>query len=220
MNNIISYQDGKSSSNLISYSQDKNNSWEDIITNGKGTAFGVEFLIEKNKGKLTGWVGYTLSKVIHQFDELNAGQYFYPRFDRRHDLSVVSSYQINKRWACNLSWVFTTGQPITLPVLAYNVPKFDFVNFSIPPYTTSIYSQGERNAYRMASFHRLDVSFQRKTIHRWGEGSFEFGFYNAYNRKNPYYYTLGISNNRPVIKNVSLLPLIPSISYSFVINTH
>ncbi len=219
MNNIISYLDGRSSSDLINYSQDRNNQWENVVASGQGRAYGVEFLVEQNKGPLTGWIGYTLSWVSHQFDALNKGQWFFPRFDRRHELSVVGAYAINKRWSINVSWVYATGQPITIPVLAYNVPRFDFVNFSIPNNTYQIYSQGERNAFRMVSFHRLDLNFQRKSYHRWGEGIFEFGFYNAYNRKNPYYYTLGVTANQPVIKSVSLLPVIPTVSYSFIINT-
>jgi hypothetical protein len=220
MNNIISYVDGKSSSDLINYSQDRNNQWEDVVTRGRGWAYGVEFLVEQNRGPITGWIGYTLSWVKHQFDDLNKGQWFYPRFDRRHDFSVVGAYQVNKRWSINASWVYSTGQPITLPVLAYNMPRFNFVNSSIPTSTYQIYSQGERNAFRMASFHRLDVSFQRKSRYRWGEGTLEFGLYNAYNRKNPYYYTLGVTNSRPVLKSVSLLPVIPTVSYNFTINMH
>ncbi len=221
MQGIISYLDGKSSSDVATLSPSQE--WEKVVTTGRGWAWGAELLAEKKQGDLTGWVGYTLAYVRQQFDALNHGQPFYPRYDKRHELSVVANYKLSSRWRVNASWVFSTGQPITLPVQAYSVPGFTLVDTQIPTRTNGlIYVQGDRNAFRMIPFHRLNVAIQSVKPHRWGQSTFEVGLYNAYNRRNPYYYFLGINpdTNTVQLKSMSLFPLLPGISYSVQFNTH
>lgn len=217
MSGIITYRDGKSSSDIVNYSD--NNQWQTLVTTGKGKAYGLELFLEKRNGRLTGWAAYTLSWVKQQFNEINGGNEFYPRFDRRHDFSLVLSYKINSKWSVNGSWTYATGQAITLPLQAYKEPFFSFINTSIPiNSSTIIYSQGERNAFRMIPFHRLNLSLQRTSTHKWGQGKLELGLYNAYDRKNPYYYFLDANNGKVTLKSMSIFPVLPSVSYSFTIN--
>ncbi len=216
MNHIIAYRDGYSSQDFTLLSQNNNRRWEEIVTTGQGNAYGAELLLQKKQGRFTGWVGYTLSWTKNQFDELNNGKPFFARQDRRHDLSIVGTYQLNKRWTLNGTWIYQTGQPITLPQAVYSNPAYDFLTGRFNAYSPNLYLYGERNSYRMLATHRLDVSFQRKTTHKWGVGEFDISIYNVYNRQNPYYYYLSLGNQ---IKSVSLFPLIPSLSYRFNIYT-
>ncbi|MDZ7900542.1 MAG: TonB-dependent receptor [Arcicella sp.] len=214
MNNIISYRDGYSSTDFTEFSQNNQREWDKIVTQGKGKSYGIEALLEKKYGKLQGWIGYTLSWTTNQFENLNLGKEFYARQDRRHDLSVVAMYKLNKRWSLNASWIFQTGQAITLPKAVYSIPAYGFVKDKFLGYPNLAYINGERNSYRMIPTHRLDIGVQRKTTHKWGIGQWELSLYNAYNRQNPYYYYID-SGQR--VKSVSLFGIIPSFSYMFKI---
>ena len=216
MNHITTYQDGYSSQDFTMLSQNNTRHWEEIVTVGKGVSYGAEVLVQKKTGRFTGWVGYTLSWTTHQFDELNSGRPFAARNDRRHDLSIVARYQLNKRWAINTTWIYQTGQPVTLPQAVYSQPSYNFLTNRFSTYSPNLLLYGERNSYRMRATHRLDVSFQRKTTHKWGIGELEISIYNLYNRQNPYFYYLAFGNQ---VKAVSLFQLIPSLSYSFNIYT-
>ena len=216
MNHIVNYQDGFSSQNFTQLRQNNVREWEKIVTTGNGQSYGTEWLLEKKKGRLTGWIGYTLSWTLHQFDDLNNGKPFFARHDRRHDFSVVLGYQLKKRWQFNATWIYQTGQAVTLPQAVYDQPAYDFVNNQFGNYTSILYQYGQRNGIRMKSTHRLDVSIQRKTTHKWGVGQLEISVYNAYNRKNPYFYYLALGEG---IRSVSLFPIIPSIAYTFNIYT-
>ena len=214
MSNIISYRDGYSSTDFTEFSQNSEREWSKIVTQGTGKSYGIEALLEKKYGKLKGWIGYTLSWTTNKFDDLNLGKEFYARHDRRHDFSVVAMYQLNKRWSLNASWIFQTGQAITLPSAVYSIPAYSLVNNKFLGYSNLGYINGERNLYRMIPTHRMDFSIQKKTTHKWGIGQWELSFYNLYNRQNPYYYFID-SGQR--IKSVSLFGIIPSFSYSFKI---
>lgn len=214
MSNIISYRDGYSSTDFTEFSQNNEREWSKIVTQGTGKSYGIEALLEKKYGKLKGWIGYTLSWTTNKFNDLNFGEEFYARHDRRHDFSVVAMYQLNKRWSLNASWIFQTGQAITLPSAIYSIPAYSLVSNKFIGYSNLGYINGERNAYRMIPTHRLDFNIQRKTTHKWGIGQWELSFYNLYNRQNPYYYYID-SGQR--VKSVSLFGIIPSFSYSFKI---
>ena len=216
MDHIVAYRDGYSSQDFTTLSQNNNRRWDEIITTGQGNSYGAELLVQKKQGRFTGWIGYTLSWTTNQFDQLNNGKPFYAQQDRRHDVSIVGTYQLNKRWTLNGTWVYQTGQPVTLPQAVYSNPTFDFLTNRFSGYSPNLFIYGERNSYRMKATHRLDISIQRKTTHKWGVGEFAVSIYNLYNRKNPYYYYLSIGNQ---VKSVSLFQLIPSLSYSFNIYT-
>jgi hypothetical protein len=181
---------------------------------------------QKNSGKITGWIGYTLSWTKHKFDELNNGDYFYPRYDSRHNIAVVGMYTMNKKWSANLSWSYNTGQAITLPISSYNAVNYNYINGapqSSPEYF--LYEQSSRNTYRMKDFHCLTIEFKRNFKFKRSLGVLDFGLYNAYNRKNSFYYYIdevyigegsnGERLSKRVIKSVSVFPLIPQASFTW-----
>ncbi len=188
--------------------------WEENVTSGQGWAYGLEFLVQKKVGKFTGWLGYTLSKTEHQFDSLNGGRKFYARYDRRHDVSITGSYKISSRLTFSASWVYGTGNAITLPTSEYWAPNHNSAtNSLVANYLISDY--GERSNFRVPAYHRLDVGVQFRKQLSWAERSWEVSVYNFYNRKNPYYYSIVVKNGKDrVLQMTSMFPLIPSVSYN------
>ncbi len=195
--------------------------WEDNVTPGKGWSYGLEFLVQRKFGKFTGWIGYTLSWSQLQFDSINYGKKYYAKYDRRHDISVVGIYKINDHITLSATWVFGTGNAITLPLTEYSLPDHDPAG-GTPHQTHAQFNRwfvndyGEKNNFRMAPYHRMDIAlqFHRKMKH-W-DRTFELGFYNLYNRKNPFFYYVGYdsSGQQRKLKQISLFPIIPSVSWT------
>jgi hypothetical protein len=233
LNNLIAYSEGASF--LIA-----GNDWENRIeTNGKGQAYGVEVFIRKDVGKLKGWLGYTLSWSKRQFDNINNGKWFFDKYDRRHDLSLNISYQPKSNVSFSCSWVFSSGNPVTLPEVIYpyihypiglndfnynditsSENLFEFVT-EISRRRGELIYYGERNKYRMPDYHRLDLTVNFTKQKKNYERLWSFGLYNVYSRRNPFYvtYTDDTSGAWPTknsagLKIVTLLPILPSISYS------
>ncbi|WP_247237786.1 TonB-dependent receptor [Telluribacter sp. SYSU D00476] len=225
MNNILNYKEGAS---FLSLSGENANelSWEDNITAGRGWSYGTEFLIHKKTGRFSGWVGYTLSWTKWQFPELNFGEIFFPRYDRRHDISVVGIYELSKRVTLSGTWVYGTGNALTVPLSQYNAypdnattPRNQMNWFGIP-----VNEYGAKNSFRAEPYHRLDLAIQLHKKMKRHERTWEFGLYNAYNRRNPFFYNIdsepttdskGQTKTRMVLKRYSLFPLLPSVSYNF-----
>lgn len=197
---------------------------EDQFTYGKGYSYGAEFFIKKAKGKWTGWIGYTLAWTWRQFPEINGGKPFLARYDRRHDLSIVQMYEINKHWKVSATWVYATGQRTTLPV------SF-FLNEGQVHY---IY--GKRNWYLMPAYHRLDLGFVYSIIPKKKRkidftSDISVSIYNAYNRMNPFFIFIdsggdvGGGDNTTAgndtkqiqfkAKQASLFPILPSLTWNF-----
>jgi len=226
MSQIINYKEGASFLEIESSNNNsKDYAWEDQITRGKGWSYGLEALIQRHVGKFTGWIGYTLSWTQLQFDELNGGKKFYARYDRRHDVSVVGMYKISEGISLSATWVYGTGNAVTLPVSTYFTPGFQpspqsrFLNGGFDNFNNR-QEYTEKNAYRMAAYHRMDIALQFHKKKRWGERTWELSVYNVYNRKNPFFYYVGSSsdsqgNQANTLKQITLFPLIPSISYNF-----
>lgn len=206
MENLIEYKEGTSFFG-------SNSNWEDKVEMGRGWSYGLEVLLQKNLGNTTGWIGYTLSWSKRQFDNLNFGEMFPYRYDRRHDISIAITHKINDKIDLGLTWVYGTGNAITLGYEKY-VSMFDLANGS--GYFDPIEHIASRNNYRMPSYHRLDLGVNITNETKWGFSTWSFGLYNAYNRKNPFYLYFGSDDNdHRVLKQVSLFPVIPSINYSF-----
>ncbi len=218
MDNLIEYKDGASFMGI-------NSDWQDKIDMGQGWSYGAELFFEKRVGKLTGWVGYTLSWTNRQFDNINGGIVFPYKYDRRHDISIVLKAPLNEKWDFSASWVFGTGTAHSLPTERYlgengrgtNYYKY-FTDNGSELYTgfgSEVERVDGRNTIRSANYHRFDISFQRTKEKKWGESTWTLGVYNAYNRKNPFYYYIGWDErgNR-ALRRVSLFPFIPSVSYS------
>ncbi len=216
LQNIVSYKEGAAFLAFSNGAQPLN--WERNVTTGRGWSYGTEILLQKTRGRLTGWLGYTLSWTVHQFDALNEGKRFYPRYDRRHDFSVVASYKLSPKITLAANWVYATGNALTVPQGFYfGAQSLEGINFDYP--VNQIDYLGSRNSFRAAPYHRLDVAIQFHKKKRWGERVWEIGFYNAYSRQNPLYYYLKTENSadgpRTVLGKRSLFPIIPSITYSF-----
>ncbi|MBX3165639.1 MAG: TonB-dependent receptor [Bacteroidetes bacterium] len=204
MRDIIDYLDG---ADFIGSSTD----WQQKVAQGKGWSYGVEFLLQKKKGKYTGWIGYTLSWANRQFAEINFGKVYPYKYDRRHDLSVVNLYKISNKLDIGVTWVYGTGNAVSLPLQSYVAAT----NMPFMP-TNQVQYYGGKNNYRMAPYHRLDFSINRHTKKKWGKVTWSAGLYNVYGRLNPYF--LYFSTNeykRTQLKQVSLFSVIPMVSWNF-----
>ena len=202
MNNLITYKSGYS--NLSS-----TESWENSVeTGGIGESYGAELFLQKKKGRTTGWIGYTLSWTNRKFDNINFGEWYPYKFDRRHDFSLVVSHRFNEKWDAGLTWVYGTGNAITFPQAIYlGTPNNgnDFVDV--------VESYGTRNSTRLDAYHRLDLGFNKTVKKKRITKILSFGAYNFYSRKNPFFAYLTYEAGNRVAKQVSLFPIIPSISY-------
>ncbi|GHB59855.1 TonB-dependent receptor [Persicitalea jodogahamensis] len=232
MDQILSYKEGAS---FLSLSGDNANelSWEDNVTAGRGWSYGTEFLVQKKTGRLSGWVGYTLSWTKWKFPELNFGETFYPRYDRRHDVSVVGIFELSKRVTLSSTWVYGTGNALTVPLGHYTAYSDNATSLmpgagSLNWYGQGVNEYGPKNSFRAEPYHRLDVAVQFHKKLKRHERTWEFGIYNAYNRRNPFFYNVGreeVSNttaqpngsytSKTVLQRVSLFPFLPSFSYNF-----
>jgi outer membrane receptor protein involved in Fe transport len=200
-----------------------NDKLENEFVFGKGTSYGNEISIEKTSGKLRGRIGYTLAWSTRKFDDINNGKAFFPRFDKRHELSVVASYPISKRLIFSGSWTFYTGNAVSLPtgrtISTGIVGTLDTNSFfTISP----VYP--ERGNYRMPDYHRLDLALIWKLKSKRGTSDLTFSAYNAYSRLNPYFISFQTSSNVSEASRLSsnftpravtLFPIIPSITYNF-----
>jgi hypothetical protein len=199
--NQIDYRDG---SELRA-----NNNVESELLYGSGRAYGIEFLFRKNKGKLNGWIGYTLSKTERKFDKINSGNYYPAKQDRTHDLSIVAIYNASKRWTLSSTFVYNTGNAVTFPSGKYNLNG------------NTVFLYTERNGYRMPAYHRLDFAATlepKEKANRKIESSWTFGLYNVYGRENAYSISFRESEtdpNKTEAVRTSLFRFVPSITWNF-----
>lgn len=189
---------------------------DNLLVFGKGYSYGAEFFLKKRSGKINGWIGYTWSKTMRIFESISGGDPFPTRWDRRHDISYVMNYQINDRLELGFVFVYATGNAITLPVARYF-----YENRIVDVY-------GPRNGYRMAPYHRADISLTLHPKKKMKDGkpprftsSWNFAVYNLYNRRNPYFIYFGTDGNlnsgtlQIKAYQVSLFPILPSITWNF-----
>ena len=182
--------------------------WEDRIATGKGSSQGLELLVEKTRGSTTGSVGYTLSRATRQFQEVNSGNPFPFRFDRRHDLKITLHQRLFTWLDADLLWSFATGNPITLAGVKYvhRTPGSD------PERDVFVYTGV--NGYRLPNYHRLDVALNAHFSHGQLEHTLQLGAYNAYNRANPFYlYVNAGSGLKGSAIQFTLLPVLPVFRY-------
>lgn len=235
MSNQIEYKEGSQPTDNIYDNPDN------AFTFGKGWSYGAEFFLKKSKGKLTGWIGYTLSWTWRQFKEINYGEKFLAKYDRRHDVSFVLAYEKSKKWNFGMVWVYGSGSRGTLPN-----------GFFL--YESSLSNDyGLRNSYQFVPYHRLDMNVtytpdrtkkleKRRQVllasyreqgkdttniqltRKWNRNfsnSFTLSVYNVYNRYNPYFIYLTRDGDfrdgslRVGARQVSLFPLLPSLTWNF-----
>ena len=210
MDNITAYAEGASLFNL--------DDWQDQVVKGEGRSYGAEFFVQKKTGKLSGWIGYTLSWSDRRFDDKNFGEWYPFTFDRRHDVSVVAIYELTDRISLSGTWVYGTGRAYTLATSPYLVDYMETFGF---PSANVVDANTERNNYRLAPYHRLDVNAD----FTWGKKRLQHklsvGAYNAYSRKNPFFLNIEedfdpqLGESKKILRQYSLFPIIPSIAYSF-----
>ncbi|MBC7892078.1 MAG: TonB-dependent receptor [Sphingobacteriaceae bacterium] len=219
MTNLISYREGASFLIPTGSVAGASRRWEDDVTAGRGQSYGAEVLLQKKRGRLTGWAGYTLSRTTWQFTELNNGQPFHPRHDRRHDVSLVGIYEVTPRIRVSGTWVYGSGQALTVPVARY---KATLNNAASGGFGASMNEReySGKNGFRGEAYHRLDLSLQFIRPRAGRERIWELSVYNAYNRRNPFFYALegktdaATKTTRTVFYRYSLFAAIPSVSYS------
>lgn len=203
----VNYIDG---ANLIA-----NNAIEQVILPGKARAYGLEFLLRKNNGRVTGWVAYTLSKSEqktpgrNQLETgINNGKWYNTAYDKTHDISLTANYELNNKWQFSSNFIYQTGLPTTYPTGQYS-----FEYLVIPVYSA-------RNSDRLQAYHRLDIAATYTPLKNTGrkyQSSWNFGIYNIYGRKNAV--SLSFRNNEDTGMNeavrLSLFGIIPSVTYNF-----
>lgn len=182
-------------------------SWEEMLETGTGKAYGVEWLVQKKKGRITGLASYTLSRSTRQFANINDGKTFPFKYDRRHELKASVVWQKSERFHLSANWFYLTGSAVTMPSSYYFDP---FTGQYIDVYTS-------RNESRMPDYHRLDMSMQFIKQKRKYTRTWVLSVYNVYNRLNPFYRYKSYTHpdNRIVFKDVTVFPILPSISYQF-----
>jgi len=222
MDNLIEYKEGSSFFSM-------QGGWEDKLEFGEGNAYGMEFLARKTVGKTSGWIGYTLSWANRRFDNISFGKWFPYRYDRRHDISIVLSQKISDNIVLGVTWVYGSGNAVTLPLEKYgrlggndSYYRMDDLPTDEGTYFNPINHFETRNNYRMPAYHRLDIGVNFNKDVKWGTRTWSVGVYNAYNRKNPFFLEFSTvyvpdGPNKSVLKQYSLFPIIPSVSYSFKI---
>jgi hypothetical protein len=217
MSDLIDYQTGV---NFLG-----NTDWQDLVEKGgTGKSYGLEVLLRKNTGRFTGWMGYTLSRTDRQFAGINFGQPFPYKYDRRHDFSTAIIFKINERMDVSANWMFATGNAITFPSSVYYAPSSPLLGFwdlNQGQDLDVIIDYGSRNSFRLEPYHRLDVNLSLHKPVKWGQIFWNFGIFNVYNRRNPYFLFLradySTDPNSPAIKvrKMSLLPILPELNFCF-----
>jgi hypothetical protein len=175
-------------------------------------------MLEKSTGKTTGWISYTWSKNIRQFDSMNGGQEYPFKYDRRHNISVIVNHEFTKHVQLTTSWVFSTGNALTLSQGYYD--QIDIVNSGIND--GIMYNLGQaqiytaKNGYRMPAYHRLDVSILFIKEMAKGERIWSFSIYNVYNQMNPFYLFYDKNDQGAVtLHQLTVFPFIPAFNYQF-----
>ena len=217
MNNLIEFKEGESIFSKPSEGG-MGEVWEQKVVQGEGLAYGAELFLQKNTGKFTGWIAYTLSWTTRTFAGINYGKTFPYKYDRRHDISIVGMYDFNENINMAMTWVYGSGTPVTLAEAEFLGPfGTTDVTYTINGRTTySGYSfYGNRNNYRLPAYHRLDFSLNISKQKKRGKRTWSFSVYNAYNHINPFYTMLVNEDNKTYLQIVSIFPIMPSISYKF-----
>ena len=199
MQNQLDYKDGTNINTISDV--------ESALLYGIGRAYGFELLAKKKIGVLSGWVSYTLSKTERKIDGINGGDWYNAKQDRTHDISIVTIVELNSKWSVSGVFVYNTGNAVTFPTGKYSVGG------------QTIYQYAKRNANRMPTYHRLDLSvtYENKSRKKY-ESAWNFSLYNVYGRENAYRITFQddpLDNSKTQIIQTALFRWVPSITYNF-----
>lgn len=197
LKNIYDYRDGVTMFSRINL--------ESLILGGKGRSYGLELMLRKNFGRLTGWISYTLSKTETQIPGINEGNWYKASNDRRNDIAVVAMYRFSDRWTASASWTFSSGRPLTAPDEKYEIDG------------TTCYYYSSRNSYMTPASHRLDLSATYTRIGKRTTSILSFGIFNAYAHYSPFVIYFEDDPSKPSGTRAvqqSLFGIVPSISYT------
>jgi hypothetical protein len=208
MDNLYEYKNGAALNSAKS-------SVEDQLVKGRGEAYGVELFFNKKSGDITGWLGYTLSWTRRQFDDLNNGKVFYPKYDRLHDISIVIAYNIDDNWSAGVTWTYGSGERYSSAPGQY---RFNEIS---PGTGSNVYvNYPELNNIRLPAFHKMDFNLTYKFLMFNMPFEAYLNIYNLYNRQNPfarYVSEENDANGNPTarLKQIVLFPFIPTIGFNF-----
>ncbi len=205
LQNVINFKEGSPITFI-----DANN-WENKVTTGRGWSYGAEFLFEKKSKRLTGWVSYTLAWANREFPELNRGNVYPFKYDRRHNIKAAMFFNVSRKLQFSANFLYGTGIAITLPK-----SQFEFYSPSYGTYFGDLILFGDKNSFRLPSYHRLDIAVNYNINGKFGNHKLKFGVYNIYNKKNPLYYRLGRDPDNPSKRSylqASIFPIFPFLSY-------
>ena len=201
MQNVLDYKDG---AELF-----LNEDMETELLTGKGYSYGLEFLVKKQSGRFTGWVSYTLSKSMRKIPGINEGKAYPSTYDRTHDLSLVTNFEITDHISLSANWVFSSGNPVTFPVVKYDIQG------------NTLFYYSKRNGNRIPDYHRLDLSANfnsKKNEHRKLKSTWNISFYNVYARRNAYSIYFRQNEDNPSVIEATRLSIIgtiiPSVTYN------
>lgn len=197
MKNVYDYRDGVTMFSRINL--------ESLLLSGKGRSYGIELMLRKNIGRLTGWISYTLSKTETKIPGVNNGHWYRASNDRRNDLAVVGIFSINDRWQVSGGWTYSSGKPLTAPDEKYEIDGF------------TCYYYSERNSYITPASHRLDLSATYTRVGKKVTSLVSFGIYNAYNHYSPFVIFFEDDPSKPSGTRAvqqSLFGIVPSVSYT------
>lgn len=214
--NIVSLKEGYSLFSFLPGYAPQNSvaSLSSLATQGQGRSYGAEILVKKEHTRFEAWISYTISRTTFLFNDINRGRRYLAGYDRTHDIGIFFGYTLSRKFKLSSYWVYGTGNPISLPSgeyhLLYTEPG------SAPYPQQSQFDYEEKNTFRMRSYHRLDVSLQyQHIIGKRAQSNIELSVYNVYNRANPFFYDIAINPaGKQSIEQLSLFPVIPSISWS------
>lgn len=186
-----------------------NAEYESEFRIGDAWSYGIEFLVRKQQGDFTGWVSYTLARAERKIPEINEGVVYSSSYDRPHNLSIVATYDLGKRWNIAATWVYASGNPVTFPT-----GRYEQGNMIVPIYS-------ERNGYRMPDYHRLDLAITLKGKERPNrrlKSELNLSIYNVYNRHNAWMINFSQDEDHPEVTKaelVYLFPILPSLTWNF-----
>lgn len=200
--------------------------WEDKLTQGKGRSYGVELIARKEKGRITGWTGYTLSWNDRQFTEINKGKRFPAKFDNRHKFNIVGNWKVSPKVELTGSWTYMTGNRLTVSFENYQVISSQYTGQSFPmpgsnltppfmdPNGLDYYT--ERNNFRLPAYHRLDLGINIYRPKKKGRmGIWNISIYNVYSYMAPISIRKGWWYNEDCFNTLGVVPIIPSVSYTY-----
>ena len=215
MKNIIEFKDGYDGLNILVFQKDFMNRTDEFVSQGNGTAYGIDFSARLGLERLTLTGDYTLMRATNRFADLNNGKSFAASTDIRNSLSLTGSYKLSDNLLLTANWQYLSGRPITIPDYIIKLPDNVFPTEG----ENYIFLTTERANYRTKPFHKLDISLMKNfRLFNHYQSSFTFGVYNAYNRKNSYMYFIQNAKTsegeKPTLRMMSLFPILPSMSLS------